>query len=135
MCCAGVAFLCCDGIIDNERIGLSGSINHHNYIGPNGDPSIAPHFYSYLKSLWRNADPMTFGGTGYNPDDPDLIPAKYIFSGNSDPFFLGTDGVDPNYPDADGWAEITSPTFPGDRRVLALLRIRSIVCPQALPLP
>ncbi len=108
-----------DGIIDNERIGLSGSLYHHNSPAVNGDPQTPQQYHNYLRSIWKDFTPMTFGGTGYNPDDPDLLSAKYHFPGMSDPQFMGTDGVDPEYPIDGGWTEENSGLAVGDRRVLA----------------
>ncbi len=108
-----------DGIIDNERIGLSGSIYHQNSPGPTGDPAMPPEYYNYLRSIWKNSWPMTFGGSGYNPDDPGLLPTKYHFPGTSDPYFMGTDGLDPDYTTTGGWTEGNSGIPAGDRRILA----------------
>ena len=37
---------------------------------------------------------MTYGGTGYDSDNPNAIPARFIFPRNSDPFFYGTSGIE-----------------------------------------
>jgi len=108
-----------DGIIDNERLGLSGSIRVNNETGPVGDPQNASHFYNYLNSTWKNGVSMTYGENGYNTDDSTLTDAKYIFPGDSDPAFMGTNEVDPNYPFPGGWTEENSAISPGDRRILA----------------
>lgn len=108
-----------DGIVDNERLGLSGSINTNNDGGNMGNPETSPGFYNCLKSTWKNGVPVTFGGSGYFPADSSLPAAKYVFPGTSDPYFMGTEGVDPNYPHEGGWTEGNSQMPPGDRKILA----------------
>jgi hypothetical protein len=45
-----------------------------------GDPSVPLEYYTYLKGSWD--EPLTYGGTGYNPDDPNAIPVNHAFSDN-----------------------------------------------------
>ncbi len=103
-----------DGIIDNERHGLSGSMYWLEQ-GPVSmtDPTTHTHFYSYLRGIWKDNVPLRYGGTGYSSVPP-LVYTDYVFPGESDQAGLGTGGV-PQAP----WSEVGAGNVPGDRRVLA----------------
>jgi hypothetical protein len=108
---AGIGIGYGDGIIDNERFGMRAFI----YFNREGnavmtDPQIAPHFYNYLRSIWKNNIPQSYGGNGYS-EDPNAIRALYMFPWSSDPVGWGTNCV----PQPD-WREINpTPAMP-DRR-------------------
>ena len=68
---------------------------HNNASGPIGDPGSATDYYNFLRGIWKDGTPMTFGGNGYDPTNPNAIPAGYMFPGDTDPLNWGTDGVDP----------------------------------------
>jgi len=106
-----------DGIVDNERYGMRKFLYHNNAAGPIGDPNIATDYYNMLRGIWKDGTPMTFGGNGYAPADPNAIPAHYMFPGDTDPLNWGTDGV---APDASliPWTEVSSENPPGDRRFI-----------------
>jgi hypothetical protein len=108
-----------DGIADNERLGLSASVFHNNASGPTfaQDPQIGVHYYNYMKGLWRDGTPISFGQWGYNVDG-NGIPAQYFFPGTTDPLNLGTNGVEPNYPIVGGWTEENEDHIGSDRRML-----------------
>lgn len=108
-----------DGIIDNERMGLSSSTYTYSMTGSTAPPQSTLQYYGMLRSIWGNGTPFTFGGTGYNPTDVDALPAKYVYPGESDPYFMSTDGVDPNYPLPGGWTEESAGNDEGDRRMNA----------------
>ncbi len=60
-------------------------------------------FYNYIRGLWADGTPVTFGGTGYNPGSRDTI--RYAFPD------------DPNRPN--GWSMCTVQGLPfGDRRTM-----------------
>ncbi len=102
-----------DGIVDNERFGLSSFINFNNLIGPVGDPNAAAEHYEYLKGNWGDATPLTYGGVGYSTDSS-AVPARYVYPGASDPLGVGTNGqVMPP------WTEASAGNPPGDRRGVA----------------
>ena len=63
---------------------------------PQSDPYVASQYYYYLTSKWNDGLPLTYGGTGYNPESTDCT--KFVFSGNP---VAGT-----------GWTEKT-PNGPG----------------------
>jgi hypothetical protein len=100
-----------DGIVDNERYGMRKFLYHNNASGPQGDPSNATDYYNMLRGLWRDGTPMTYGGNGYDPANPNAIPAGYMFPGNTDPEGWGTGGIK-----QDNWTEVTAGNSPADRR-------------------
>jgi hypothetical protein len=109
-----------DGIIDNERLGLAFSLRHYNGSIPpeTGSPESGSDFYNYLTGRWKNGAPVTYGGTGFDEEPNSNVAASYMFPGESDPILYGTNGIDPNYPNSNGWTE-TSENIPGeDRRML-----------------
>ncbi|MFZ6053165.1 T9SS type A sorting domain-containing protein [Halocola ammonii] len=105
-----------DAIVDNERLGLSGSISFGGTSPINGSPSTPLHFYNFLTNRWKNNDILTFGGPGFGVTS---TPASYIFPGESDPLMIGTNGEDPEYNDGAAWTESEAGIQPGDRQVLA----------------
>lgn len=80
-----------DGVVDNERFGMRAFI-YFNRDGPvsQNDPTLAVHYYNYLRSIWKDGTPQTYGGTGYQPNNPAAVPAYYMFPGDSDPIGWGT---------------------------------------------
>lgn len=59
-------------------------------------------FYNYMRGLWADGTPMTFGGSGYNPGSTDTV--RFAFDG------------EPN--DPNGWSMCTSNLENGDRKLL-----------------
>ncbi|MCH2213838.1 MAG: T9SS C-terminal target domain-containing protein [Flavobacteriales bacterium] len=108
-----------DSVIDNERFGMRRFIYHQNASGPQATrgPQIAVEYYQMMRGIWRDSEPMTFGGLGYNPGTPNLV-ADFMFPGDSDPLFWGTNGVDPQYPQPGGWTEENEGNPAEDRRFL-----------------
>ncbi len=104
-----------DGVIDNERLGLSWSRYFNNVTGPMGDPVAIDDFEHYLDGDWLDGIPQSYGGTGYSTS-PSSIPARFIYPGASDPFGVGTGGV-PQAP----WTEMSAGNAPGDRRMIGTM--------------
>ncbi len=84
-----------DGIVDNERIGMTGFIYPHN----NGDgyaiPLTAPEYYNYLIGKWKNGTPVLYGGMGFetSSNQKPLGPTcKFMFPDSSDSCNWGTGG-------------------------------------------
>ena len=104
----------------NEHLGMTGFMYHNNYSGVNGDPGIAEDYYNYMQGLWKNGQPMLYGGDGYNNGTIDL-PCKYMFPGDSDPDNIGTNGIQPEGYGTNGvyWTEEQCGNTPYDRRGLA----------------
>jgi len=113
-----------DGIIDNERLGMTGFMYHNNSANNHGDPEIAPQYYNYLIGKWKDGSPLLFGGTGFLPDQGTVGPeCRFMFPGSSDSCNWGTNGKLPNggyNQNGFYWTEETGnnnyPNYPNDRR-------------------
>jgi hypothetical protein len=81
-----------DDVVDNERFGMRAFVYHNNNSSPQGDPQIAIEYYQYLQAIWRDGTPMTYGGTGYEPNNPNAQRAFYMFPNASDVIGWGTEG-------------------------------------------
>ena len=100
-----------DGVIDNERFGMRAFIYFNREGNPNlTDPANATHFYNYLRSIWKNNRPQSFGGIGYSEDD-NATRAFYMYPWSTDPVGWGTNCV----PQAD-WRETEPTPAQPDRR-------------------
>lgn len=105
----------------NERLGMTGFLYHDNYTSNNGDPNSAEEYYNYLNGLWKDGQPMLYGGNAYNSGTLDL-PCKYMFPGDSDPDNIGTNGIQPTgYGNGVYWTEEQCGNTPYDRRGLAMV--------------
>lgn len=100
-----------DDVVDNERFGMRAFIYFNREGNANvTDPANATHFYNYLRSIWKNNRPQSYGGTGYS-EDPNTIRTFYMFPWDTDPVGWGTNCA----PQPD-WREIEpTPAIP-DRR-------------------
>ena len=100
-----------DGIIDEEgeQIIMSKFVYYNNTAYDtdvydwNNDPVIANDYYNYLKGIWTNGQPMTYGGNGGDINNPEC---DFMFPGNTDPNF----NIE--------WSESTAGNTPADRRFL-----------------
>lgn len=104
-----------DGVIDNERFGMSRFIYFNNggdeYAS---DPVVAADYYTYLQGIWKDGQAMVYGGNGH-PDAGAYGPeAKFMFPDLSDPCNWGTGGIPPNGPIE--WTELTAGNDHHDRR-------------------
>ncbi len=106
-----------DGVIDNEEAGLYSIMYHNNDQGPTGDPSNAQAHYNYMRATWLDGTPLTFGGTGYAPGDPNATPSRFMFPDSTDTLNFSTGGITPN-PSSNPWTEVTAGNPPGDRRII-----------------
>jgi hypothetical protein len=112
---AGIGIGYGDGVVDNERYGMRAFLYHNNTSSPStGDPSIAIHYYNFLRAIWKDGSPNCYGGTGHvnGGADPN-IRAFYMFPGDSDPVGWGTD-CEPQ----PIWTEETEDNDPDDRRFI-----------------
>ncbi|MDY0142055.1 MAG: T9SS type A sorting domain-containing protein [Bacteroidales bacterium] len=111
-----------DGIVDNERYGMTGFAYFNNFgTGANPNtvfPGNATDYYGYMNGHWLDYTHFCYGGTGHysggaNPE----IPTNFMFPGNptSDPCGWGQDG-NPQQ----GWSEVTEANSPGDRNGLGV---------------
>ncbi|MDG2138784.1 MAG: T9SS type A sorting domain-containing protein [Flavobacteriales bacterium] len=99
-----------DGTIDelNEQIIMSKFVYYNNDFTVIGNPSEGTHFYNYLRGIWKDNVPMTYGGDGHGSGQgttTDLC--NFMFPGTSDDAFAGTE-----------WTEQTAGNIPADRRFL-----------------
>lgn len=96
-----------NGIIDepNEEIIMSNFMTYVNdTFSPTGTPDGFTDYYNYLRSVWRDGQPLTYGGTGHFSSNP---PCYFMFPDTTDSYFPGI---------TNKWTEITSANAPGDRR-------------------
>ena len=98
-----------DGVPNNERFGMRAFL-YWNREGPfaTSDPGLPGHFYGYLRGIWKDGRPMTWGGSGYN-ESAGSIQTRYMFPWSSDPVGWGT-----NCSPQPDWRESTQ--APQDRR-------------------
>ncbi len=103
-----------DGIPDNERFGMQRFVYYNNSTSETGDPQTAAEHYNYMKGLWRNGKPMTYGGNGFSGGS--TVATRFLFPGDSDP--LGWSTYPAAVPAPTDWSEITAETDPEDRRFI-----------------
>ncbi len=113
-------------IIDDERFGMRRFLYHNNSSDPTGDPGIAAEYYNMLRGIWKDGNPMLYGGDAY-PGHPGTVGPQcdFMFPGDSDPCNWGTGGVPPNGGYTQNgffWTEETGnnggPNPPADRRFM-----------------
>ena len=97
-----------DGVIDEqgEQIIMSKFVYYNNDITVIGNPENGTHIYNYLRGIWKDNVPMTFGGDGHgggSTSTTDLC--NFMFPGTSDDQFTGQE-----------WTEQTASNIPADRR-------------------
>ncbi|MCK5775148.1 MAG: T9SS type A sorting domain-containing protein [Bacteroidales bacterium] len=105
-----------DGIVDNERFGLTGFV-YFNSTGftPLSDPIVAPEYYNYMQGLWRDGSPRVYGGNGHPAAGGDsLFPARFMWPDDSDPCHWGTGGLEPSWDSL--WTDETTGNNPADRK-------------------
>ncbi|NNF02736.1 MAG: hypothetical protein HKN22_08625, partial [Bacteroidia bacterium] len=94
-----------DGVVDEfeEQIIMS-KFMYYNSVNsaPTGNPSNYPDFYTYLRGLWMDGQPLTYGGDGR---DPNGQPCSFMFPWDTDTF-------------SNIWSEATAGNAPADRRFL-----------------
>jgi len=103
-----------DGIVDNERVGMTNFLYFNGDGTVRGDPRTGSEYYNYLRGKWRDGTQITYGGTGYIGDassDP-TTPVRHMFPDSSDKANWSTFGKKPNGP----WSEETAGNTPFDRR-------------------
>jgi len=115
-----------DGVVDNERLGMTNFIFHNNSNSGSGDPAVYKDYYNYMTSLWRDDTHVQYGGNGHITGAGTVGPeCRFMFPGASDPCNWGTDGQLPNggyNQNGKYWSEETGdngqPNPPNDRRGL-----------------
>lgn len=105
-----------DGIIDNERIGMSRFLYYNNFGGGGAaqtDPQTGADYYNYLRGYWKDGTHFVYGGNGH-PSDPSAltaVEADFMFPGATDSIGWGTGGIPQPL-----WTEQTAGNLPFDRR-------------------
>lgn len=114
---AGLGMNYGNGVIDDERMGMSGFLYYNNGGGAQGDPSNPSEYYKYLTGFWKDGTHMMYGGFAHqNSLDAianGLLETNYMFPSISDASHWGTDGIIPVTLD---WNETTAGNSSGDRR-------------------
>ena len=105
-----------DGIVDNEQQGMHCFWGLGFNAGTPGDPGPdflqnAQHHYNLMQGNWMNGVPMTYGGSGYDPSNPQAIECRFMYPDSSDTVHMGTAGVAAPF-----WDEESAEILPGDRR-------------------
>ncbi len=106
-----------DGVDDNERYGMNRFITFiSSPFLPISWPTHSPDFYNYLKGNWKDGTSLLYGGNGHTIGGGDsLLPARFIFPGDSDSCHWGTGGIDPGAL----WTEETAGNYRGNKRGMA----------------
>ncbi|MBP5573813.1 MAG: T9SS type A sorting domain-containing protein [Bacteroidales bacterium] len=111
-----------NGVVDDERLGMASFISTLNGSEDNGDPQNAAQAYNNLLGLWKEGNPMSYGGNGL---EGTVGPAcHYQYPGDTDPCNVGTEGVAPNggFNEAGHyWTETEAGNIPNDRRGLTAM--------------
>ncbi len=98
-----------NGVIDepNEQFKMNKVTFYNNNLGNfnanTTNPSIASHYYGFMKGFWKDNTPFKFGGTAYSPTST-AAPTNYVFSGNPQT--------------QSGWTEVSAGNLAGDRRFI-----------------
>ena len=99
-----------DGVIDEEgeQIIMSKFVYYNNDFTVTGNPENGTHIYNYLRGIWKDNVPMTFGGDGHGGGQGSTTTeCNFMFPGTSDDQFVGQE-----------WTEQTAGNIPADRRFL-----------------
>ncbi len=85
---------------NGTELGVAKFVYYNNDFSVIGNPTLAEHYYGYLRGIWKDGSPVTFGGNGYNTGSR-------------------TDFMFPDDPsEASGWHEKSAGNTPGDRRYI-----------------
>lgn len=103
-----------DGIIDNERFGMSNCIaiydNGTSTGGSDFDTDLT--LNQFMSSKWKNGRPQTFGGNGFSASGG--VNSRFPFFSNTDSTTFSTAGTTT----ANNWTENTANNIGGDRKVI-----------------
>ncbi len=109
-----------DGIIDNERMGMTNFMyfNNENIYVPDymTDPINPMDYYNFLRSIWKDNSRLLYGGNGHPSEGGYGPTCRFMFPGDSDPDNWGTNGVEPN--GSAYWTEVWDYNPPGNRKCM-----------------
>jgi len=108
-----------NGVIDEpgEQIIMSKFVYYDNDFGTTGNPSLANHYYDYLRGIWKDGTKMVYGGNGHLTAGADTC--DFMFPGDTDPTGWGTNGVTGLFPWSENLTLASGGTNPvGDRRFI-----------------
>ena len=112
-----------NGIVDDERLGLSRFMVQSNGHSDMSDPNTSEETYNTFRGYWRDGTRVRYGGDGYSGENVVGPECNFMFPGDSDPCNYGTFGNLPNggyNVDGHYWTEAEEATYPNDRRGLAV---------------
>ena len=99
-----------DGVVDEagEQIIMSKFVYYNNDFTVTGNPESGTDIYNYLRGIWKDNVPMTYGGDGHGGGvGSTTTECNFMFPGTSDASFP-----------AQEWTEVTAGNVPADRRFL-----------------
>lgn len=117
-----------NGVIDEagEDVSISSFVYFNNDGTAIGNPNTSQDFYNYSRAIWKDNNPMVYGGSGYpGSAGSTTLPAKFMFPGATDSTGWGLGGTTSSPVVAPfQWSEVdpgpgASPNAPADRRGLA----------------
>ena len=91
-----------------EQIIMSKFVYYNNDFTVTGNPESGTDIYNYLRGIWKDNVPMTYGGDGHGGGSGSTTTeCNFMFPGTSDADFP-----------AQEWTEVTAGNVPADRRFL-----------------
>jgi len=100
-----------------ERIMMSKFMRFNNDASPTGNPNVAVDYYNYMRGIWKDGAPLTYGGNGHTLQSDTC---DYMFPGNpsSDPNGWGNQYSTSHGDIGVAWDETTAGNNPYDRRFM-----------------
>jgi len=99
-----------DGIIDNEKLGLTNFMYYGNGSGAQGSPVNSLDYYKLIQSKWNDGTSLTSGGSGYGGS----VTTKHAYPNASDPLHFSSNGI----VGQTAWSEANTGNPPGDRKAI-----------------
>ena len=75
-----------DNIVDNERLGMEKFTFYANDFSLTGNPQNTQDYFNYMRGIWRDNTPMTYGGNGHLSSS---INCNFMFPWDTDPSHPG----------------------------------------------
>jgi hypothetical protein len=85
-----------NGVVDEagEEISISNFMAFRSMGAAMGHPVSAQEYFNYSRSIWKDNEPVVFGGTGYPGSvGSTTLPAKFMFPGHTDSVGWGIGGT------------------------------------------